>query len=409
MAQRYSSARPRLSATLGPNGYRETEYTMRNTQQLLHIWGGSGRRGISVGGDVLVNETADGVRLDDLWSEIQKVLELYNTHRSTITRLLSYPTIAVADVIPQSVEGESFEVATEQGIPRAIREPADYLPLGYNFQDYDLRLGATWKFLRAASSEQVVAQVTRVFEADNRLVCGTILRRLLDPAPRTNEWGHQCYGLWSGDGMVPPAHMGKTFDGAHSHYLTSGSTHLDSADIEDMIKHVTHHGYGRFGAQGGRIIILVHPDQTEDVTFWRAGVEYAAGKIPKYDFIPSQAAPAYFTNEQIVGAIPPTDLEGLQVLGSYGDAWLIESHYIPSGYVVVAATGGLDSDMNPVGFRQHANTAYHNLRHIPGRGPYPLTDSFYARAFGTGTRHRGAAVAMQVTTNPTYTPPTIKT
>lgn len=70
---------------------------------------------------------------------------------------------------------------------------------------------------------------------------------------------------------------------------------------------------------------------------------------------------------------------------------------------------GLDSDMNPVGFRQHANPAYQGLRHIPGHGPYPLQDSFYARGFGTGTRHRGAAVVMQVTTNANYTPPTIQT
>lgn len=69
--------------------------------------------------------------------------------------------------------------------------------------------------------------------------------------------------------------------------------------------------------------------------------------------MPSAAQPAYFTTEHLVGAIPPVDFNGLQVQGSYGDAWLIESHYVPAGYVIVAATGGLDSDMNPVGFRQH--------------------------------------------------------
>ena len=119
--------------------------------------------------------------------------------------------------------------------------------------------------------------------------------------------------------------------------------------------------------------------------------------------------PAYFTNEQIVGAIPPTDFEGLRVLGSYGDAWLIESHYVPSGYVIVAATGGLDSDRNPVGFREHTNPAYSGLRHIPGANRYALQDSFYARGFGTGVRHRGAAVVMQVTDDANYTAPTIQT
>jgi hypothetical protein len=366
-------------------------------------------KGISVAGDVLVNETADGVNLNDLWAEIEKALGLYNDHRSTIVRLLSYPTIAVADIIPQSVEGESFEVATEFGVPTALREPADYLRLGYNFQDYDKRLGATWKWLRSATAEQVTAQVTRIFEADNRLVSGTILRRLLDPAPRFNEWQHTCDGLWSGDGMVPPAHLGNSFDGTHTHYLTSNSTSIDSADIEDMIRHVTEHGYGRFGSQGGQLVILANPNEVEDMTFWRAGVEYAAGRTPKWDFVPSAAQPAYFTAEHLVGAIPPTDFSGLQVQGSYEDAWLIESHYVPAGYVIVAATGGLDSDMNPVGFRQHVNPAYQGLRHIPGRGPYPLQDSFYARGFGLGVRHRGAAVVMQVTTNANYTPPTIQT
>ncbi|MDT5044248.1 MAG: hypothetical protein QOG75_101 [Mycobacterium sp.] len=56
------------------------------------------------------------------------------------------------------MEGESFEVATEFGVPTALREPADYLRLGYNFQDYDKRLGATWKWLRAATSEQVTVR-----------------------------------------------------------------------------------------------------------------------------------------------------------------------------------------------------------------------------------------------------------
>lgn len=82
---------------------------------------------------------------------------------------------------------------------------------------------------------------------------------------------------------------------------------------------------------------------------------------------------------------------------------------MPAGYVIVAATGGLDSDMNPVGLREHVNTAYHGLRHIPGRGPFPISESFYARAFGVGVRHRGAAAVMQVTTDATYTSPTIQT
>ena len=49
--------------------------------------------------------------------------------------------------------------------------------------------------------------------------------------------------------------------------------------------------------------------------------------------------------------------------------------------------------------REHTNTAYQGLRHIPGHWHgYPLQDSFFARGFGVGTRHRGAAIVCQITT-----------
>jgi hypothetical protein len=32
------------------------------------------------------------------------------------------------------------------------------------------------------------------------------------------------------------------------------------------------------------LIILAHPNEVEDMTFWRAGVE--SGKKPKWDFVP---------------------------------------------------------------------------------------------------------------------------
>ena len=76
----------------------------------------------------------------------------------------------------------------------------------------------------------------------------------------------------------------------------------------------------------------------------------------------------------------------------------------PSTLTVLGAGGS-----NPVGFREHVNPAYQGLRHIPGNGPYPIQSSFFGRGFGTCARHRGAAVVCQVTTNGSYTAPTIET
>lgn len=375
----------------------------------LRIRGGDGK-GISASGDVLVNVTADGVDLQVVWAEIRDALAIYNAERSTLARLLSYPTTLAADAVAQvSSTNESFDKASEFGIPTALREPADYLKMGFEFHDFDKATRFTWKFLREATAEQVSAQITRIFEADNRLVNGTILNRLFSPVARHNEWGHTCFGLWNGtDGYAPPPYLGRKFDTNVTHYLTTQSATLDSADIEDAIRLLKIKGYGL--QVGQQLLILANQDDAEHMTAWRAGVEYATGKTPKFDFIPSAAMPAYLSNETVHGAIPPADYNGLRVWGSYADAWLALSNYIPAGYVVVVCTGGLDSDINPVGVRQHVNASYHGLRHIPGHWQnYPLIESFFARGFGVGVRNRGAAVVVQVTESATYTAPVFET
>ncbi|UJL28874.1 hypothetical protein HZU38_29505 [Mycolicibacterium vanbaalenii] len=365
-------------------------------------------KGISAHGDVLVNETADGVDLNEIWAEIQQALELYNAERSAVASLLSYRTVQVADAVPQSISSESFEEATEFGVPRAIRPPSDVLRLGYDFKDYDISLRATWKFLREATAEQVTAQITRVIEADNKNVTGAILNRLFNPQPRFNEWNHTVYPLWTGtDGMSPPPYLGRTFPSDTTHYLTTGSTVLDAQDIEDMIRLIKVKGYGQVGTT---MLVLANPDDVDAslMTSWRAGVEYrTGGPKPKWDFIPSALMPAWIGQEEIHGPIPASDYNGLQVWGSYNSALLIQSNFVPLGYVAVVASGGPNSDMNPVAFREHPNPAYQGLRHIPGNGPYPLQDSFFVRGFGTGVRHRSAAVCMKITTNPIYTAPAI--
>ena len=133
-----------------------------------------------------------------------------------------------------------------------------------------------------------------------------------------------------------------------------------------------------------------------------------AGRCPKWDFIPSALLPAWISDETIHGTTPPDKFNNLDVWGSYGGALVIKSLYVPTGYVAAVATGGPNSDVNPVGFREHVDEDYQGLRHIPGSGPFPIQDSFYQRSFGVGVRHRAAAVVAQVTAGSTYTPPTFE-
>ena len=206
------------------------------------------------------------------------------------------------------------------------------------------------------------------------------------------------FGLWNGtDGLIPPPYLGRTFDDTVNHYIASGASAIDSADIEDSISLISKKGYGT--SPGTKILILANPDDGENIMAFRAGQpSRSSGPDAKYDFIPALDQPAFITPAgELVGQQVPGTIFGVKVEGSYGPALLVHSDFVPSGYVAVVATGGPNSDLNVMGFRQHPNPAYQDLRMIPGPGAYPLTESFHQRSFGVGVRQRGAAVAIKIT------------
>ena len=99
---------------------------------------------------------------------------------------------------------------------------------------------------------------------------------------------------------------------------------------------------------------------------------------------------------------------GLRVQGAYGPGWVIHTPVVPTGYVAVVASGGPNSERNPVAFRSHERVEWQGLQPFPGPWQrYPLIESFAIRGCGVGVRHRGAAVAIEVTTGGTYTAPSI--
>jgi hypothetical protein len=245
-------------------------------------------------------------------------------------------------------------------------------------------------------------------EADAKLISGSILSRLFDNTEGVNEHGHRVFPLWSGtDGLNPPAHLGKTFPTSTSHYWVSQNAVLDSEDIEDAIRTIRAKGYGR--SVGSQLLILANPAESELIQSWRVGEESRpSGPVARHSFIPSTNAPARLEPANIVGAVAPAQFNGLKVEGSYEPAWLIESEFVPIGYVAVVASSGADSPNNVVAMRQHPQPSWQGLRRIGGNWrEYPLQDSFFMRTFGVGVRHRGAAVAIQVKASGKYDIPSI--
>lgn len=362
------------------------------------IAGAEGARGYSTAGDIITT-TIDGRPLNDLWSEFQTTLDIVNGERTAVTNLLCFRTDRSADGVAQSVGDDDFEMASEFGEPVSLRSKPDVITVGYPFDDWDKAARFTWKFLRDAPASQVEEVHARALYADNKLVTHSILRRLLDPTADVNSDGRNVYGLYSGDTMVPPRHGFNVFESGHNHYFTTGSATPDGADLDDMARHITHHGYGT--TPGSQLVLFVNPDDLPPLVAIRAGEAGA-----QYDFIPGAAAPAYLTDKEIVGDVAPGEFNRLKVEGSYGRVWITPTEFMPPGYLLMAATGGSNDSLNPVGFREHVNAVHRGLRLLPGnRNGYPLVDSYYTRGFGVGVRHRGAAAVMQITSGGTYTPP----
>lgn len=75
----------------------------------------------------------------------------------------------------------------------------------------------------------------------------------------------------------------------------------------------------------------------------------------------------------------------------------------------MATLGGVEGRAPGGKTEQGPNPSYQGLRHIPGRGPYPVVDSMFARGFGVGVRHRGAAAVCQIKASGSYAAPQIVT
>lgn len=359
-------------------------------------------------GQLLINELADGVRVDDIWAEIQNAVAVYNQHKTTVASLLSYPTTQAAAPLHQGLTQEKFEIASQYGVPKAINPPVDVLKMGFDYHDHDASTRFTALALRDMSSEQVSSRIAACLDADARLVQGLVLDRLFSNVPGENDFAHTVYPLWNADSVVPPSYMGKSFAGSHSHYLVSQGASIDSGDVEAAMALVTEHGYGLGADSGSQLVALFNPSEAEHVQSWRAGEENANGQTARFDFIPSANAPTYLTQSSIVGALPPTDVDGVPVLGSYGKAWVIESMLVPAGYFAVFATGGPDSEQNVIARRMHPSPAWQGLRLIEGNwAKYPLVESFFQRGLGTGVRHRGAAAVVQIKASGSYDVPTV--
>ena len=358
-------------------------------------------RGTNTEGDV-ITQTVDGRDLNEMWRELQDTIAAWNAGRTALVNALTFAVTQPIEDVPQGFTTD-FEEASEFGEPKGTRGGA-YFSMAYDFKWYDVAARFTWKYLAEATAAQVESVHTSILEADNRLVFNLVMKAIFNNVNRTADIRSQSYNVYpfyNADGTVPPQYANNTFTGSENHYLVSGGATVDSGDLDAMDTKLSLKGYGR--RQGSQMILLVNRQEMAVIRTFRVATGSA------YDFVAAAGGAPWLlpTNTGGVvfpqGSAVPSVVAGLEVSGAYGPWLVVENDYIPAGYMLGFSTGGSQNASNPVGLREHQNAALRGLRLVKGRTPdYPLIDSFYNRGIGTGVRHRGAGVVMQIKASGTY-------
>lgn len=363
-----------------------------------------GERGIHAAGDI-VTQTQDGMDINELWNSYQRWLDSWNAGRETLVNFLTYNTTSSFENVWQSGSQFDFEEATEYGEPVGWRPSTVPAVMGFPFKWFDIAGRFTWQFLANAPASEVDSFANGVMEADSRLVFLRVMKTLFSNARSVNKEGQTVYPFYSGaSGDKPPTYKMTTFADNHNHFVPSGTSTVTPANLEALINLLEEHGYT--AGNGYNQVVLVNKEQGDTIRGFRSVPNGGTGK---YDFVPAQNTPVFLlpTDMRTEGGRPAGTLNGLTVIGAYGDATIIQEDYIPAKYMVAIVTGGEDNLSNPIAFRQHPTASLQGLKLVKGRNPdYPLIDSFYVRGFGTGVRHRGAGAVMQITTG-SYTVPTM--
>lgn len=369
-------------------------------------------QGFNVHADILT-KTKDGRDLNTLWTEYQQVLAQYNSQRQSLIDFLTYNVTEPIVSVPVIGGSSDFEEASEFGVPKGIRPGVSYYDMGMPFKWYDLAARFTWQFLADATTQQVDAVQSAAVEADNRLMFGKVMNRVFNnttQAATIEGNAYTVYPFYNGtDGRTPPPYRTSTFLSTHNHYITTNGAALEATDLDDLIELVTEHGYTK--VLGYSIVVMVNKAQVPTIRAFRSAASNGGvvdATHGDWDFIPATGTNATLLPRDVVllGQQPAPQLNGLMVIGAYGDALIVQDDYVPPGYLFCFATGGAANLNNPLGIRQHGNPQLQGMRLIKGpQADYPLIDSYYVRGFGVGVQQGGAGAVLQVVTGTTYSQP----
>jgi hypothetical protein len=238
-----------------------------------------------------------------MWRMFAEQVNALNNQRTPLIRFLTFPATEPVETVVAPAN-EQFEEATEFGVPKGIRTgrvaPLRY---GYDFRWFDLATRYTWKSLLDATPQYLQSIQDAVLTADIQNQLLYVFRAVFNSANRTAILEGEAspinvYPFYNADGFVPPPYRTNTFNGTHTHYLTTahpaGGAGPDSADIESIVTHLSHHGFRM--DQGYRLVLMCNPQEAAIISTFKRGTDSqpdgTAIALPRWDFIP--IGPAFY-------------------------------------------------------------------------------------------------------------------
>ena len=343
-------------------------------------------------------KTTDNIYLKDILSEgIQESLDLYNSRTSGIANLVAYRFDDSRSNSKKLYSSDSFSRIDELETP-GTRNGIDAWNLPLPIDRYGSLTGITSERVKLMSSGDLLQFHNGKLIADQKNTVKKFFEVCCTKAPSAivdclDGMATEYKPFWNDEAsMDTPRPNGQiTFDGDHDHYkAVAVSATVTETEIDtNLISNIREHEDLNNG-----VTIILWARQGTTFNYLSALSSYKA--VVAAPQILGNLNPAYLesgTAQALVTSMKNQSWN-VNIRGTYKEAICIETPDLPAGYILATAYFGDNSNMNPVGWREHPQFKGLMLMSPSGLNPVIGKDSQYRRYLGLGVQNRSAGAVL---------------
>lgn len=359
--------------------------------------------------DFLEMKTSDDIYLKDLiLKDIGPSLELYNNEVLQLTKLLAYKFDDSVANNKKMYHSDTFEEVSDIEMA-ANKAQFDAWNRPIPITRYAAGTTMTLEVMKQMSSQQIIKWHNAKLFADSK----NIIRKMFEngitktPSAKVDALTHKSAtpkAFWNDEsGMDTPRANGQiTFDGDHQHYLavaSGGSIGTNGSELDTLISRITEHegmsGQICLWARTGTTLNLI----TNESTNFRS-YNLTSPLLPNAgeQYMESGIAQALVRAKSTLGF-------NINIVGTWKEALVIETPDIPAGYILATMFVDENSDLAPMGWREHPQFKGLWIVEPNGGNPFIGKDAQYRRYLGLHVWNRDAG-AVLYTTGTSWVEPT---